>query len=329
MNWDVYGHDWAVELLKRQLVNGRQAQAYLFSGPPGVGRRTLALALAQTLNCTRPPAEGEYCGECPACRGTARMQLPDLSVVQAETVGGTLKVDMVRELLRNLALTPHSAKWRVALLLRFHEASAGAQNALLKTLEEAPPKAVLMLTADSPEMLFPTIVSRCEVLRLRPAPVTGLAAALQERWHIPQQEAVRLAALSAGRTGWALHLHHHPEALEEYDRRTTDLLSLLASNRRSRLTYVDGIYKDRELVRQVFEIWLSFWRDVFLVAGGAGTPLLHRQHEQEIRQLASGIGLAGARACTADLERGLERLNANVNARLLTENILLRWPKFG
>ena len=109
------------------------------------------------------------------------MQHIDLSVVQAEREGGILKVEQVRELQQTLSLMPYEAAYRVALLLRFQEANANAQNALLKTLEEAPARVVLLLTADSPESLLPTIASRCEVLRLRPLAVERLESELLAR----------------------------------------------------------------------------------------------------------------------------------------------------
>ena len=93
------------------------------------------------------------------------MQHPDMSVIQAETEGGILKVEQVREVQRTLNLKPYQSKYRVVLFLRFQEANDNAANALLKSLEEAPAHAILLLTADTPEQLLPTIVSRCEILR--------------------------------------------------------------------------------------------------------------------------------------------------------------------
>ncbi len=111
---------------------------------------------------------------------TVQQQFSDLSILQADTIGGEMKVDVVRELQHTLSLTPYESDRRIAVLLRFHEANENAQNALLKTLEEAPGKAVLLLTADTAENLLPTIVSRCELLRLRPLAVDALADCLAE-----------------------------------------------------------------------------------------------------------------------------------------------------
>jgi DNA polymerase III subunit delta' len=133
-NWDLLGHGWAIQLLKEHIIKQRMRHAYLLTGPAGVGRRTLALRFAQALNCPQPAASGVPCRSCRTCRLLENSQHPDLAVVQAEQVEGTLKVDQVRELQRSLALSPYEAKYRIALLLRFEEAHPSAANALLKTL---------------------------------------------------------------------------------------------------------------------------------------------------------------------------------------------------
>jgi len=158
MNWEMLGHEWAVSLLSEQVGRGEARQAYLFTGPRGIGRRTLALRLAQALNCTQPPAPGEACRACRTCLQIEQAGHPDLAIVQSEVEGGTLKVDQIRDLQRSLALHPYDARFRVAVLLRFEEANPSAMNALLKTLEEPAPQVVIILTAESSERLLPTIV---------------------------------------------------------------------------------------------------------------------------------------------------------------------------
>ena len=131
-NWNLLGHTWAVDMLRQHVANHTARHAYLVTGPPGLGRRTLALHLAQALNCTQPPSPGEFCGTCRDCRQIAAVQHPDLAIIQAETEGGTLKVDQVREVQRSLSLKPYQSKYRVAIFLRFQEANPNAANALLQ-----------------------------------------------------------------------------------------------------------------------------------------------------------------------------------------------------
>jgi DNA polymerase-3 subunit delta' len=136
MDWKILGHEWAVELLSQQIARGQVRQAYLFTGPRGVGRQLLALRLAQALNCPDPPQAGQPCLTCYTCTRLERMQHPDLMVVRAEEGSRVLKVEQVREVQHNLALMPYEARYKIALFLNFQDALASVP-ALLKTLETA------------------------------------------------------------------------------------------------------------------------------------------------------------------------------------------------
>ncbi len=336
--WNVIGHEWAVEMLRQQITQNATRHAYLFAGPPGVGRRTLALRFAQALNCLQPPAPGVPCGECRNCRQIAKRQHPDLIIVEAESEGGTLKVEQVREARRMLVLQPYESRYRIALFPRFQEANDSSANALLKTLEEAPSYALLILTADTPEQLLPTIVSRCEVLRLRPLPVEKVEAFVEERIAQARAEgneappgaeagARLIAHVSGGRPGYALRLLEDPAALAFRLEKLADLRSLLSSPRVRKFAYAEKLASDRDSLRDTLLLWLSFWRDVLLRAGGAAAPAANIDRSQEIDSLAARLPLSEARRIVSDLELALQRLDANVNPRLLAEVLLLDWPK--
>ena len=330
VNWGLLGHEWAVEMLKQHITHDSVRHAYLFSGPPGLGRRTLALRLAQALNCPQPVAPGEPCGTCKTCQQIERMQYPDLAVIQAEKEGGTLKVEQIRAIRQSLVLKPYQGSYRVALFLRFQEANANAANALLKTLEEAPAYVVLVLTADTPEQLLPTILSRCEVLRLRPLPVETVEGYLKEHGADPTNARL-LAHISGGRPGYALRLMQDKDTLDFRAQRLEDLQWLLPSTRRARFAYAEKLTERKneakEQLRETLQLWLSFWRDVLLCRAGAQTPLANVDYTAGIEALAGNLSLAEAHRLVVVAEGAIDQLERNVNPRLLAEVLLLDWPR--
>src|SRR5215216_1653471 len=324
-NWNLIGHEWAVDMLKKHVVHGTTRHAYLFAGPPGLGRRTLALRFAQALNCETPTGAGIPCGECRNCKQIASMQHPDLTVIHADAEGGTMKVDQIRETRRTLTLKPYAANYRVALFLRFQEANDSAANALLKTLEEAPSYAVLILTADNPEQLLPTIVSRCEVLRLRSLGIQEVQKALEDKG-FEANESKLIAHISGGRFGYARRLLESESLLSEREERLNDLQNLISASRVEKFNYAEKLAKDKDSMRRVILIWLSYWRDVMLRTAQAETPLVNVDRNLEIDDISNRMDLSSARLVVHELEGALEKMERNVNPRLLAEVLLLDLP---
>jgi DNA polymerase-3 subunit delta' len=325
-NWNILGHGWAVDLLCKQIADGATRQAYLFTGPPGIGRRTLALRFAQSLNCTAPPELGVPCGECWECKHIDEGTHPDVTVTQAATAGGILKVGQAREVRGSLNLRPYRARHRVAIFLRFQEANSEASNALLKILEEPPPFAVLMLTADDPESILPTIVSRCEVLRLRPLPFGTVQQLLMDRG-APESQAQLVSHLSGGCPGTALRMLEDETALPFRVQKLDELRALLGGSRAEKFAYANQISRDKATMRSILAVWLSFWRDVLWRSAGATSALSNPDRTEEIEALAARFGLPIARRQVDSLDGALQRLETNVNPRLLAEVLLLDLPQ--
>ncbi len=253
--------------------------------------------------------------------------------VQAEKEGGTVKVDPVRELRLKFSLMPYQSRYRVGLFLRFHEANPSAANALLKTLEEAPAHAILILTADHAGQLLPTVQSRCEILRLRPLPLERIESFLLARGAVPDTARL-LAHVSGGRPGYALSLMEDKASLEFRSTRLAEMQMLLKAPHHERFAYA-GKLTDRKKknaetegrVRETLQVWLSFWRDVLLRASSSTTPLANIDQVDAVETLAARLSLAEARRLVQEAEGALEKLSNNVNARLLAEVTLLDWPK--
>jgi DNA polymerase-3 subunit delta' len=333
MDWQIYGHEWATQILQKHIIQNNVRHAYLFSGAPGIGRRSLALRFAQAINCTQPPTPGEPCGECRICKQTEKMQQVDLTITQSLEDSKTIKVEQVRELQNSLSLSPYEAKYRVALLLNFQDATPNAQNALLKTLEEAPSKVILIITADSVENLLPTIVSRCEILRLRPLPIEQCAAALDEHWQIPNDMATELSHLTAGKIGQAVRYHQDPEQLEKLHHLVQDAFDLLGNSIVERFSYAEQVTDmrrknvNRDSIGLILQTWLSLWRDFYICASGSDMPLTYINFQSLSQKTAKQLDQNLIHAQLLRLENAITQLDQNLNSKLLLETLLLDWPR--
>lgn len=321
----LFGHSWAQRLLTRQIARNSISHAYLITGPAQVGRRSLALWFVQALFCKEPPEAGIPCGLCVECGRVARMEHPDLHLMSVQDDAAAIKIDQIRELQPKLSLVPYQAPYRVALLTNFQKATIGAQNALLKTLEEAPARVILLVTADSPESVLPTIQSRCEVLRLRPMPVDALASALHDS-PAADEDTAFLARVAGGRPGLALSLAQDEDLLALRRRWLDNLVHALKDDRIGRFKLAEQAAKDRASLRDGLELWSSFWRDVLLMKAGQDSALTNSDYADEIRQTASALTLEQCLHLLEDAEESLRGMDLNLNPRLLVEVLTLGWP---
>lgn len=321
--WPVIGHEWAIEHLDRALRHNRMRHAYLITGPGHIGKTTLARAFAAALVCT---GEHAPCGECRACRLIAHSNHPDLTIIDSGEKGSVLKIEQVRELQQVLSLRPYEARYRVAILRRFHEANPAAANALLKTLEEPARDVVLILTADSTDALLPTILSRCQPIQLRPLPLHTVRDALIEKYEASPEQAEMLARLSGGRIGWAITALRDPAELEQRQQAVDVLEQALQGKRRDRFKLVEGLPGEKGALLPVLDVWQGYWRDILLLASGSQTPITNYDHAERLSALAKAVGTGAAHHALEATCRTMIALGQNVNTRLALEVLMLDYP---
>jgi DNA polymerase-3 subunit delta' len=256
------------------------------------------------------------------------MQHPDLIVVQAEEGSRVLRIEQVREVQRSLALAPYEARYKIALFLNFQETLASVPNAMLKTLEEPPPRVIIMLTADDPDNLLPTITSRCEVIRLRPLPAEIVADGLQNVWGMPAEQARLLAYVSGGLPAVAVRMNSHPEILELRKQWLEDFCHMLKSSRADKFAFAAQVAKEnKESIPNQLRAWTSLWRDVVLTVSGSSVPLVNLDWTTQIGEMAGQIDLDEAYLFLSLLERGINRIeHTNINLQLALEATLLDLP---
>jgi DNA polymerase-3 subunit delta' len=324
MSWQIVGHGWAVALLRRRLATGRASHAYLFSGPPQIGKTLLARTLAQALNCPEPDPP---CGRCPACARIAAGSHPDVRIVRGEGAGDSIKIDQVRALQREAALFPYEGRKRVFILRRVDLASTEAANSLLKTLEEPPAHVVLILTAVDVDDLPPTVLSRCQRLDLRPLGRGRVEAALREMG-IAGDQARLLAGLSAGRIGWAIDAGRDAALLKRRQRELDHLVRALPASRVERLGLAESLGRDPKASREMLELWAAWWRDLLLLSARGDGPVINVDRLAELRSLARPERLGEVWATLQDLQGTAAQIEDNVSPRLALEGLLLKLPRW-
>jgi len=320
--WQVVGHDWVVELLKRSLENGRVSHAYLLTGPAQIGKTTLALNFAQALNCL---SEDRPCGECLSCRKIARHIHPDVRIIEGKD--GTIGIDQIRAMQREVALSPYEGRWRIYIIREMERATTEAANCLLKTLEEPPSQVILLLTARDADALPPTIVSRCQVLNLRPLPTGLIQETLQQRWKVDEEKARLLARLSGGRIGWAIEANQDEVILKMREERLHEMLALMGKGQVGRLDYAYQLSRQADTVPEVLDLWLGWWRDLLLVKGGCPEAVTNIDQQAALQEMAKKYSLRQVQGFIKALQDTARQLEQHVNPRLALEVLMLSLPK--
>ncbi|MEL6268744.1 MAG: DNA polymerase III subunit [Chloroflexota bacterium] len=327
-NWTLRGHDWAVNHLRKGIANGRTRHAYLFAGIDGVGKRTLAYNFAMALNAPHPHEPGNIDYDSRAAKRTMSGNHPDIVLSFLDEKTGALKIEQVREVSSKLALRPFEAKYRIAILDDFQNARPQAQDALLKTLEEPAETSLLLLMASGTEGILSTITSRCQIINLRPVPVDMVRRTLEQEHHVPPPDADLIARVSGGRIGWAIAACE-PDSpiLRARDEALALLEQVLTQTRIGRFDVADKLGRDKLGVLPILELWMTYWRDVLMVANGVVFDITNVDRQENIRDVAALAGSDGAESALKATRNTLGTLRTtNTNARLALEVMLLDYP---
>jgi len=324
--WQVIGQDKVLALLDRSLEENNIVHAYLLVGPHHVGKRTLALNLAQALNCDggKPP-----CGQCYSCRRILEHKHADVTFTGLNS-RTEIGIDDMRELHHLANLPPYEGKCKVFIIDDAEYLSTEAANSLLKILEEPPPKVVWLLLTAEESRLLPTIISRCQRLELKPVPLEQVEQILINLYNVDASKAKLLTRLCHGCLGWALSSLAN-DILEQRSQRITKLSSLLTAKIEQSFAYAQELAsqfsQNRRSVAEVMEIWFDWWRDLMLIKLGCKEAITNIDYEMALEKQAKSLSLNEIKEFLANLYLVQEEISKNVNPRLVLESLMLNLPR--
>ncbi len=334
--WDVVGQDRVISLLQRSLEAESLAHAYLLVGSAHVGKMTLALNLAEALNCegAEPP-----CGECASCLRIADGKHADVQVIDLGSANGDsaeseskvkISVEQIEQMQHSASLPPFEGRCKVFILDGAELLSIGAANRLLKTLEEPSGKVVFVLLTMNDKLLPATIVSRCQRVELAPLGTAEVETALIERWGTEPDKAKLLSRLANGCLGWAVSAARDEQLLQQRAEALDRLLDITEAGYEERFQYASQMAgrfsQNRTAVREILNLWLEWWHDLLLVKVGCSGAVTNIDRSTQLASVAAGYTLNQIRVFIDSIRAAVEQLQLNANPQLALEVLMLSVP---
>ncbi len=319
---DIVGQEQIKEHLGNALSTGKVSHAYIINGEKNAGKEFIARVFAMALQCERGGAEP--CQECHSCKQALSGNHPDIIRVTHEKPN-TISVDDIRSQVNNdVAIKPYSSAYKIYIINEAEKMTAQAQNAILKTLEEPPAYAVIILLVANLNALLPTILSRCVVLNMKPVSDALVKKYLMEQLQVPDYKAEVCVAFARGNVGKAKAL----ASSEDFENVKEEALSLLKYIQDMELNeIIVAIKKISEFKLEIsdyLDIFAVWYRDVLLFkATNDVNHLIFREEIQTIRKTAQRSSYEGIETVIRALDTAKKRLDANMNFELVMELLIL------
>lgn len=331
---DILGHEQIITHLQNAVTMDKVSHAYIIDGPDKSGKMMLAEAFAQTLQCEKLPetvaAAGgdgsavEPCMECHSCKQALGKNQPDIVYVRHEKPN-TISVDDIRTQVNNdIVIKPYSSRYKIYIIDEAEKMNVQAQNALLKTIEEPPAYAIILLLTTNADTFLPTILSRCVTLCVKAVADEKIKKFLMSNCQVPDYQADVCVAFAQGNVGKAIQL----AASEDFNELKASVIQLI-----KRLKDID-LYEMGEAVKQIgeyklaindyFDLMMIWYRDVLLFKATSDVNgLIFKDEVYDIKRQAEKSSYNGIEEILRALQKAKLRLNANVNFDLVIELLLL------
>lgn len=335
--WPLSGNRHISDFLEKSLAAGRLANTYVFLGPDDLGKTQVALHFAKSLLCQKR-VEGIFshpCGECSSCRGLKGLvdgesgMHGDFHLLKKEVDKKNISIEAVREFIRSLSLSSFLNSYKIGLIKNADDLSIEAANALLKTLEEPQSKVIVFLTVSRLEALPQTIISRSQILRFYPVETSLIYDYLVNELECPRSQAKIVSRLSLGRPALAARFLEEPDFFDSYREKVSVFLDFFKSDINSRLGAVSALVEKEDdeakvdKALKILSIWQGAARDTLLLSSNNGDIIQHEDQREKISAAGQSLGLSGILKIFKLLKKGEEQIRANVNPKLVLENIAI------
>ncbi len=319
---NIIGHQQIIEHLQNAISMDKVSHAYIFNGPDKSGKMLLANNFAMALQCERN--DTEPCMECHSCKQALSNSQPDI-IYLGHGKPNTISVDDIRSQINNdVAIKPYASPYKIYIINEAEKMNQQAQNALLKTIEEPPAYAIILLLTTNADNFLPTILSRCITLNLKAVPDSEIRQFLIEKYQVPDYKAEICTAFAQGNVGKAIQLARS-EDFNEIKNSALQLLKRVKNMELSELIEsVRQISNYKLEIDDYFDIMTIWYRDVLLYKATSDVnSLIFKDEVYDIKRQASKSSYEGLESIIKALDKAKRRLNANVNFDLVMELLLL------
>ena len=319
---DILGNDMIKEHFQKAIEHNKISHAYILTGEEGTGRKSIANAFSMALLCEK--GGKEPCMVCHSCKQVLSGNHPDLIYVKHEKPN-SIGVDDIREQINDtIMIRPYSSFYKIYIVDEAEKMTVQAQNALLKTIEEPPAYAVIILITTNQEAFLPTILSRCVQLKLKPLKDFTVKSYLSEHLHVPEKEAEICAAFARGNLGKAIYLASSEEFKELYQKIMIMVKNIGTMDIVSLLDHIRDMKEQNFDIDEVLDLLQLWYRDVLMYKVTKDMNLLIFKDEYKvINGIVQKVDYSGLEKILAAIDTARTRLNANVNMELAMELLLL------
>lgn len=320
---DIIGQERAIKVLKKSLKEKRFSSSYIFSGSEGTGKKITAIEFAKAINCLKLNKNSEACEDCQSCNEISKQCFPDLKII--EPIKSSIKIEQIREMRKEIGLKPFKSKNKIYLIVKAEKMTLEASNCLLKTLEEPPDYAIIILICSKIDPILPTIVSRCQIVNFGLISCYKIKEFLLSK-NIEKGKAEIISRLAQGSIGNALKLLSD----EEYFIRREEVLNYLSTISPGKygddiFAEVEKIVSEIDRIKEILEMIRLWYRDILIIKNTGVKKYITNCDKLEILNEKSQIYSQEILIDILDyLEQIEEYLIKNVNPRLILERLYIK-----